>query len=236
VHELSDFWPFFAAFAALVAAGFGAPIPEELPTIGAGIWVASNPDFGPLRWLILPVCFAGVLISDVLLYGIGRLWGPRLLSRPWVARFMPPETRDKIEHNYQSYGTKVLLLVRWVPGIRSPMFITAGVMRLPLSRFVLADGAAAVFGHTMLFMLAYWFGDQVRALVMAAEKEVADRLTPLLVLSAIVAVTAYFVLHYLRRPVTTGDPTEVPLIGEQVAAKIDAAKSEAAGERTEACG
>ena len=70
-------WACFTAFAALVAAGFGAPIPEELPTVGAGVWVGSNPDLGELRWLILPVCFSGVLISDVMLYGIGRWWGPR---------------------------------------------------------------------------------------------------------------------------------------------------------------
>ncbi len=218
--DLSPFWPILVAFTALVAAGFGFPIPEELPTIGAGIWVGSNPELGPFRWLILPVCFVGVLISDVLLYGMGRLWGTRLLQHPLVARWLPAETRERTERNFQEYGIKILLLVRWVPAIRSPMFITAGVMRLPLSQFVVADGIAAVFGHSLLFFLAYWFGDQFRELVIRAEHTVGTTLKPLIVLTIIGVVAAYFAFHFYKRPVITGDPKEVPLIGGKVAGKL----------------
>jgi membrane protein DedA with SNARE-associated domain len=222
VPDLSAFWPFIAAFMALVAAGIGFPIPEEIPTTGAGIWVGSTPGLGPLRWLILPVCFVGVLISDVLLYGIGWLWGPRLLERRWVQRLFPAETRKRTEENFRSYGLKVLLLVRWVPGIRSPMFITAGIMRLPLPLFILADGIAAVFGHSLLFFLGYWFGDQFKELLENAEKTVSATIKPILILTAIVAVALYLTIHFWRRPVLTGDPTEVPLIGEKVAERITA--------------
>ena len=210
----------------LVAAGIGIPIPEELPVIGAGIWVASSPELGPFRWLILPVCIVGVVISDVLLYGIGRLWGPRLLDRPWVARLVPPDKRATIEENFNHYGVKMLLFIRWVPGIRSPMFITAGIMRVPLPRFILADGLAAIIGHSLLFFLAYWFGDQFRDLVERAEAKV-DRLRPILILSGIAIVAIYFLVHYLRRPVTTGDPKELPLIGGQVAATIESLDNKA---------
>lgn len=217
VLDLSAYWPFFTAFALLVGSGIGLPSPEELPTLGAGVWVASNPDFGPSRWLILPVCFVGVLIGDVLLYGIGRLWGTRLLEHPWVTRWLPAETRQKTEHNFHQYGIKMLLMVRWVPGIRSPMFITAGVMRLPITHFVLADGIAAIFGHSALFFLGYWFGDQVMTLVKGAE---ASTLKPILVFTLIAAIAVYFAYHFYRRPVITGDPKEMPLIGGKVADKL----------------
>src|SRR5262245_48087654 len=124
VPPLSDFWPFFTAFGMLVAAGLGLPIPEEIPTIGAGIWAASQAEeMGWWRWLILPVCFLGVLISDVMLYGIGRFWGPHLRERRWAKRLLPPATWEKTERNFQRYGVKILLMVRWLPAIRSPMFI-----------------------------------------------------------------------------------------------------------------
>src|SRR2546427_817668 len=123
MHNVSDFWPFFTTFAALVAAGFGFPIPEEIPTVYAGVWVGSHPGFGPLRWLILPVCFVGVLISDVTLYGIGRLWGRRLLQYRWTQKLLPPKKWEEIRQNYDRYGVKVLLMVRWLPAIRSPMFV-----------------------------------------------------------------------------------------------------------------
>jgi membrane protein DedA with SNARE-associated domain len=217
-------WPMIIAFASLVAAGIGAPIPEEIPTIGAGIWVASNPDLGslaPLRWLILPVCFVGILISDVMLYGIGRRWGTRLLEHRFLARLMPPGRREQIESNFHRYGVRILLMVRWMPGIRSPMFVTAGTMRLPLYRFIVADAIAAVVGHSLLFFLAYWFGDQFKTLVEHAEKEVQHTIRPLIILAAIIVVAVYLVIHFWKRPVTVGDPKELPIIGPQVAAKIE---------------
>jgi membrane protein DedA with SNARE-associated domain len=223
VPSLSDFWPFIAAFAALVAAGFGAPIPEELPTVGAGVWV-THPEaietFGPFRWLILPVCFAGVLISDVILYGVGRWWGPRLLQYRWAQRLIPPETWERIERNYDKYGIKVLLMVRWLPAIRSPMFISAGIMRLSFVRFVIADGIALMIGHSLLFFLAWWFGDAFQDLIMRAEERV-DRYKPILILIGVAAVTGYLIYHFIRRPVSTGDPQELPLIGGRVAARIE---------------
>jgi len=216
VHNLSDYWPFFTAFGMLVAAGFGAPIPEEIPTVGAGVWVGANPELGPLRWLILPVCFLGVLTSDIMLYGIGRRWGPGLMKRRWAQRLIPPETWARIHKNYNRYGIKTLLLVRWLPAIRSPMFISAGVMRLSLLRFVLADGIAAMFGHSLLFFLAYWFGDQFQELVVGAEQKV-DRLKPLLIMLGLASVAGFLLYHFLRSPVSAGDPKELPIVGPRMA-------------------
>jgi membrane protein DedA with SNARE-associated domain len=222
VHQLSDFWPFLTAFGMLVAAGLGAPIPEEIPTVGAGVWVGSNPELGPLRWLILPVCFAGVLISDVMLYGIGWRWGPRLMETNWAKKLIPQETWKKIQENYDRYGIKTLLMVRWMPAIRSPMFISAGAMRLSLPRFIVADAVAVVFGHSLLFFFAWWFGDQFKDLVVRAEQNV-DRLKPLIILLLLAAAAGFGLYHFLRRPVSTADPQELPIIGEKVAAKIDSA-------------
>jgi membrane protein DedA with SNARE-associated domain len=220
VPNLSELWIFWVSFIMLVAAGIGVPIPEELPVIGAGIWAAHSPEVGPVRWLILPVCILGILISDVLLYGIGRYGGRRILKHRWVAKLYTPDKRDQIEKNFAHYGIKILLVVRWIPGIRSPMFITAGLMRVPLWQFIIADAVAATMGHTLLFFAAFWFGDAFRDLVVHAEEQV-DKWRPILIITALLAVALFFLIRYLRRPVTTADPKEVPLIGEKVAAGIE---------------
>ncbi len=226
MHDLTSYWPVLVAFVSLVAAGIGAPIPEELPVIGAGVWVGTNPDdLGPERWLILPVCIVGVVISDCLLYGIGRLWGQRLLQHRWLARLLPPEKRSHIEQNFQKYGIRILLYVRWLPGIRSPMFITAGTMRLDFRRFILADGLSSLFGHSLLFVLGFLFGDQFMSLVTKAEAEV-NKVKPILILCGLGALAVYFFVHFLRRPVPTGDPKEeLPRIAGKVVATIETIES-----------
>jgi membrane protein DedA with SNARE-associated domain len=205
-------------FTCLIAAGIGFPIPEELPIVGAGIWVGHNAEVGPLRWLILPVCIAGVVISDGLLYGIGRFFGQRVLEWRAVKRLLPPEKRERIESNFHKHGVLTLLFARFLPAIRSPIFITAGIMRLPFPKFVIADGIYAIPGVSLLFFLSFWFGDQFRDLVERAEAKV-QVLRPLLILLAIAAVAGFLAYHFLRRPVASGDPEEFPIIGK-VAAKI----------------
>src|SRR5262245_7459873 len=113
--DLSPFWEVLGYFGMLVAAGFGFPIPEEVPTVLAGLWAARYPELEPFRWLALPICILGVLISDVLLYAIGRLWGPALLKRRYFARLIPPDKRERIENNFHHYGVRILLLIRWLP-------------------------------------------------------------------------------------------------------------------------
>jgi hypothetical protein len=44
-------------------------------------------------------------------------------------------------------------------------------------------------------------------------------------LIGIIVVGVLFLYHFLRRPVPTGDPEELPIIGHQVATHIESASS-----------
>jgi membrane protein DedA with SNARE-associated domain len=204
-----------------VIAGLGFPIPEEVAIVGAGLWTAGHGAEYPLyRWLMLPVCIAGVIIADMILYGIGRFAGTTLLKSRWTARFYPKAKREKTEHNFERHGVTMLIFGRLLPGIRAPLFLTAGVMRLPFVRFLLADGIGAILGNSLLFFLAFWFGDQFKELVDEAKNWV-DRIKPLLILVGLSAVALYGLYHFLRTPVPTGDPEELPPLVKQVAARIE---------------
>ena len=108
-----------------------------------------------------------------------------------------------------------------MPGIRSPLFLTAGTMRLPLARFLLADAIGAVVGNSLFFFLGFWLGNQFEGLVGKAE----EKLKPILIVTGIGLLVAYLLWHFLHHPVSTGDPKEVPLIGSQVASHIEYANA-----------
>jgi membrane protein DedA with SNARE-associated domain len=219
VLDTSHLYVYCGVFAALVAAGVGFPMPEELPIVTAGALAghaSQNPDSSIRWWILLPLCILGVVLSDGLLYLVGRTFGLRVLTFPFMARILPRERLERIQKNFQKHGVLILLFARILPGIRSPIFLTAGIMKLSWKRFLLADGIYAVPGVSLLFFLAFWFTDQFRDLVTKAEEEVS-RVRPLIILTAIVAVAFYFLIQFLRRPVHSGDPNEMPLIGDQVA-------------------
>jgi membrane protein DedA with SNARE-associated domain len=183
---------------------------------------ASPPSKIHVRWwILLPVCILGVVCSDVLLYVSGRFLGDRLLRHRWLAHLMPPQRRQRTEENFHRYGVSLLVFGRLVPGIRAPLFLTAGSMRLPLPRFLLADGLGAVVGNSLFFFLGFWLGGSVNDLI----KGVEEKLKPILIIVAVGLVVAYLLWLFLRHPVSTGDPSEVPLIGPQVASHIEQTES-----------
>jgi membrane protein DedA with SNARE-associated domain len=214
---------YVGVFGALLASGFGFPIPEELPVLTAGVLVGHADTLPPgqtelpadrLRWYImLPVCILGVVVGDGVLYGIGRLYGPRILSNAWVQRkIVSAEKRAQIEKNFHDRGVMILLTARLTPGIRTPIFLMAGVLRVPMARFILADALYAIPGVNIMFWLAYFLTDQVLEAFHRAEQYRA--LIIFGVLSAVVGVILYKLAA--NRKVVAGSSSEVPIYNKPV--------------------
>jgi membrane protein DedA with SNARE-associated domain len=224
---------YLGVFVALIAAGFGFPIPEELPVITAGILVGHAGT--TLKWYImLPVVMAGVVISDGILYAIGRIWGHKLLDFKWVQRnFVPPEKRDEIEKNFADRGILVLLGARLLPGIRTPIFIIAGSLRVPVGRFLLADLIYAIPLVNLLFWVSYLLTDQVLVIF-----NKINEYRPLVTVAVLSAVAGALIQRYLlSRHVSTGEPPHMPklitkpaeAIGHAIESAIESAVEKVTG-------
>ncbi|MDB5309861.1 MAG: hypothetical protein JWO38_4063 [Gemmataceae bacterium] len=219
-----DEYGYLGIFLALLASGLGFPIPEELPVITAGVLVGHEDT--PLKWYVmLPVVIAGVVIGDGFLYAMGRFWGTRFLNLGWVKRrLVTPEKRAKIEKNFHDRGIAVLLGARLLPGIRTPIFIMAGVLRVPLGRFLLADGLYAIPGVNLLFWLAYLLTDQVVEIFKRIEQY-----RPVVVVAILSGLAGALVHKYLlTRMVSTGEPPHVPDIISKPAEAVAHAVEKAA--------
>jgi membrane protein DedA with SNARE-associated domain len=157
---------------------------------------------------MLPVCIVGVIIGDSFLYFIGRFWGAKLVKMPFISkRLLTPERLASISENFKTYGVKILLFARLTPGIRAPIFLTAGITKLPLAYFIMADAIYAVPGVTILFFLSYWFTDSVLELV-----DQVSYVKPIIVLVVLAGLGIYLLYRVWRKPMVTGDPHEMPPI------------------------
>lgn len=215
---------YLGIFLTLIASGLGFPIPEELPVVTAGVLVGH--DESTLKWYImLPVVMAGVVISDAFLYGMGRLWGTRILNLKWVQRrLLTPEKRSEIEKNLHDRGIAVLLGARLLPGIRTPIFLLAGMMRVPLGRFMLADALYAIPGVNLLFWLAYFLTDQALAITNKLEEY-----RPLVVVAVLSGIAGALIQKYVfSRHVSTGEPPQVPDVISKPAGAVAHAVEKAA--------
>jgi membrane protein DedA with SNARE-associated domain len=215
-------WGYLGVFVGILLTGLGFPMPEELPVVLGGALAGGFAGEGRAItihwWIMLPVCIVGVVIGDSFLYWIGRLWGTKLVDRPFVQKhLLSPEKFASIAENFHKYGIRILLFARMTPGIRAPIFLTAGITRLPVSHFLLADGIYAIPGVSLLFALGYFFTDNMVQIV----KGDLEMVKNIIILVVVLGVAGYFVYRFLRKPVVTGSPAEVPAIVEPMSHTLD---------------
>lgn len=188
----SLYW--YAAFCGwLFFTGIGIPpLPEELTIVWAGITSAAHYEV-VYWWLAWPACIVGIVAADMVLYGAGRYWGKWLFEYRWVKRFLPPERRQHIEDGFHRHGVKILLTGRLLPGLRTGVFMTAGAIRYPFIRFLIADAIYAIPGVAFIFFGAYFLTDRFEALI----RDVHAVQNWLLV-AALVAGAGYGLYRYIR--------------------------------------
>ena len=112
-----------------------------------------------IPWLAFACCLVGALIGDVLMYWIGYHFGRSVLqSQTWWARFLKPEREAKIERMIEQHGLKVLFLARFLVGLRSPVYLSAGILRVSFRRFFLTDLFCATTVIGTFFLLSFHYG------------------------------------------------------------------------------
>ena len=194
VDQLAAHNPYLGVFALLLAGGLGVPIPEELPVVAAG--VLSREGLAQW-WLAFPVCVLGVLSGDVILYWTGHHWGERVLAWRPVRWVLSPERERHLKAAYCRHAVKTIVIARHVIGLRAAAFLTAGIARVPFWKFLATDAAAAMLGLPLSFALAYFFTDQIEAIMTDMHR--AERWAMLAALLLGIAVIVLAVHRWTRR-------------------------------------
>ena len=147
---------------ALALTGCGLPIPEELIVIAAG-WASANAVLDE-PWLALLTCIAGAMVGDTLMYAIGYHFGHRILRQKLFLGRSPAvrlQREEQAERLIQRHGLKALFIARFLVGLRSMVYLAAGIMRMPFRRFIVVDliSASTVIG--IVFGLSYRYASHL---------------------------------------------------------------------------
>ncbi len=151
----------------LVLTGGGLPIPEEVPIVAAGVLSSSaNGDPFLNRYIAFACCLVGALLGDLLVYSIGRFLGKNFFRRhPRFAHFLHEEREKQMEDLIRRHGLKVFLIARFMVGIRAPVYLAAGVLRVPFRRFIIVDAFCATLVVSVVFWLSYRYGHVIGDLI-----------------------------------------------------------------------
>lgn len=148
---------YLAVFLVLLVCGFGVPIPEDITLVAGG--VISGLGYSNVH-IMFAVGMAGVLLGDLIMFMIGRHFGESALRWRWVAWLVTEERRELVQRKFDRYGNRLLFIARFLPGLRSPIFLIAGwSRRVSLLQFLLLDGAAALISVPFWVYLGYYGAD-----------------------------------------------------------------------------
>ena len=165
---------YWLLFAALIAAGMGVPLPEDIVFIsGAVLAQRGVTDL----YITVAVLAVGVLLGDSILFFLARRIGPAIYQRAFVKRVMPAERREWIEDKIRRYGGLVVFCARHVAGFRGPTFAICAIHGISYPTFLLFDALALAVSLPLFMALGWWFSDTLDAALAEAAKlgNVADQ-------------------------------------------------------------
>ena len=148
---------YIAVFIALMICGAGLPLPEDITLVAGGV-------IAGLGYANVHVMFGltmfGVLLGDAAIFLLGHHYGARILQWRFVARVLTPSRYAKVQKKFEQYGNRMLFFARFLPGMRTTIYLTAGTThRVSFLRFLLIDTLAALISVPFWVYLGYFGAD-----------------------------------------------------------------------------
>jgi LPXTG-motif cell wall-anchored protein len=153
-----------AVFIALLLCGAGIPLPEDITLVAGGIIAGLG--YADVHTMAA-VTMVGVLLGDAAMFLLGHHYGEHLLQWKPIALLMPPRRYAKMQEKFERYGNRLMFFARFLPGMRTAVYITAGAThRVSFWRFLLLDGFAALISVPFWVYLGYFGANRREWLLM----------------------------------------------------------------------
>jgi membrane protein DedA with SNARE-associated domain len=145
---------YLAVFVMLLICGFGVPVPEDVTLVTGGVIAGLG---YANEHTMVAVGLAGVLLGDGLIFTLGRVFGDRITRVPVLSRILTPERFAQAQDKFAKYGKWVMFVARFLPGLRTPVFLTAGMTRrVGGPTWFFMDGFAALISVPVWVYLGYF--------------------------------------------------------------------------------
>ena len=144
---------YVAVFIALMVCGAGLPLPEDVTLVAGG--VIAGLGYANVH-AMFGLCMFGVLLGDSAIFLLGHHYGARMMRWRLVAKVLTPKRYAMVQEKFDRYGNRMLFFARFLPGMRTTVYVTAGAThRVSTVRFLLIDTLAALISVPFWVYLGY---------------------------------------------------------------------------------
>lgn len=140
---------------------FGVPVPGETVLIVAAIYAGT----GRLNiWLVAVIGFIAAVLGDNVGFAIGHFGGRPLAERYGKYIFLTPQRLDKAASFFDRHGGKVIVIARFVEGLRQANGIIAGITGMHWTRFIPFNMLGAALWVGVWVSIGYFSGSHINSI------------------------------------------------------------------------
>ena len=185
-----DSYGYLAVGGLVTLEDFGIPVPGETILVAASVYAGAG------RLSIVAVGVVAVLaavIGDNIGYAIGRFGGRALVLRFGRFVLLTEERLARAEGFFTRYGGPIVVIARFIEGLRQLNGIIAGIAEMPWPRFVVFNAIGAALWVGVWTSVGYLAGDHIQVIYAAVTRY------SLYALIALVVVVAAWAIRFLIR-------------------------------------
>ena len=148
------------AFIIFAECGLFAILPGDSLLFTVGLFIGAGTIGMPL-WLVCVILTVCAVLGNACGYLVGYLVGPPLFkerSGP-LGKIFNPKYVDRTHEFLEKYGSRALILARFVPIIRTFVTFAAGVSRMSFRKFILFTAIGGVIWAPGVTILGYFLGN-----------------------------------------------------------------------------
>ncbi|WP_141280417.1 DedA family protein [Pseudonocardia hydrocarbonoxydans] len=131
-------------------------LPGDSLLFTAGLFVAQGAIAYPL-WAVCLLLVVAAFVGNVVGYYIGRAAGPAVFDKP-ESRLFKPKHVVRTQEFFDKYGTRAIVLGRFVPIVRTFITVLAGVGRMDARRYFTYSFLGGVLWAAGVTALGFWLG------------------------------------------------------------------------------
>jgi len=125
-------------------------LPSETIIITLGVVTAGSAD--PRIALLVACAAAGAFLGDNLCYLLGSRFGP-WIERRFFQSEKGAKQRDWAVRSLERYGIPLIIACRFIPGGRTAVMLSCGIVRYDRRRFIIATAIAGVIWACYAFFI-----------------------------------------------------------------------------------
>jgi membrane protein DedA with SNARE-associated domain len=170
MHEIIDFLlqhGYVVILGWVFAEQVGIPIPSMPLLLAAGA-LAGTRDLNVFSALAVAVVAA--VAADLLWFNLGRRRGIQILQLLCRISLEPSSCVRRTQGVYAREGAKSLLVAKFVPGLNTVAPPLAGIIRMPLQKFLLFDTLGSILWAGGTLGVGFLFSDQIEIVLAHAER------------------------------------------------------------------